>query len=72
MPEILPPNINKKEDITKNLFSQTIHFPVMRYYYQKAILQGEYVKLLDFNTDPYINATIGQKTVLQPMKFKDP
>lgn len=72
MPEILPPDINNKEDITKNLFSQTIHFPVMRYYYQKAIRQGEYANLLEFNTDPYLNATLGQKTVLQPMKFKTP
>lgn len=72
LPEILPPNIDNKEDITMNLFAQTIHFPVMRYYYQRAILNGEAANLLEFNTDPYLEATLGQKTVLQPMKFNSP
>lgn len=72
MPEILPPNIDKQEDLTMNLFAQTIHFPVMRYYYQKAIQNGEAAILLDYNSDPYLEATLGQKTVLQPMKFKSP
>jgi hypothetical protein len=72
MPEILPPNIDNKEDLTTNLFAQTIHFPVMRYYYQRAIQNGEAAILLDYNSDEYIDATLGQKTVLQPMKFKSP
>jgi hypothetical protein len=72
MPEILPPNIDKKEDLTTNLFAQTIHFPVMRYYYQRAIQNGEAAILLDYNSEPYLEATLGQKTVLQPMKFKSP
>lgn len=72
LPEILPPNIDKKEDFTMNLFAQTIHFPVMRYYYQKAIRNGEAANLLEYNTQPYLAATLGQKTVLQPMKFDKP
>lgn len=72
MPEILPPNIDNKQDFTTNLFAQTIHFPVMRYYYQRAIQNGEAASLLEFNSDAYKEATLGQNTVLQPMKFNSP
>jgi hypothetical protein len=72
MPEILPPNIDQKEDFTDNLFAKTIHFPVMRYYYQRAIQNGEAANLLEYNSEPYLEATLGQKTVLQPMKFDTP
>ena len=72
LPEILPPDVNDNNEITDNMFSKIIHFPVMRYYYQKAIRKGEEVSLLTYNSDPYLEATLGQKTVLQPMKFNTP
>ena len=72
MPEILPPDVESNEDLTTNLFAKTIHFPVMRYYYQRAIQRGEDVKNLEYNSEAYLNATIGQRTTLQPMKFKSP
>lgn len=72
LPEILPPDVNDKNEITDNMFSKIIHFPVMRYYYQRAIQRGEDVSLLTYNSDPYLEATLGQKTVLQPMKFETP
>lgn len=72
LPEILPPEVNNDNQITDNMFSKIIHFPVMRYYYQRAIQRGEDVIDLEFNSDPYLKATLGQKTVLQPMKFETP
>lgn len=72
MPEIMPPDAENEEDLTTNLFAKTIHFPVMRYYYQRAIQRGEDLKLLDFNSEPYEEATLGQKAAIQPMKFESP
>lgn len=72
MPELLPPDPENKEDLFTNIFSKTIHFPVMRYYYQRAILTGESIKDFEFNSDDYYRATLGQKTALQPMKFQSP
>lgn len=72
MPELLPPDPENKEDLFTNIFSKTIHFPVMRYYYQRAILTGERIKDFEFNSEDYYRATLGQKTALQPMKFQTP
>lgn len=72
MPELLPPDPENKEDLFTNIFSKTIHFPVMRYYYQKAIMYGESIKDYEFNSEDYYRATVGQKTSLQPMKFQSP
>ena len=72
MPELLPPDPEKREDLFTNIFSKTIHFPVMRYYYQRAILTGESIKDFEFNSEDYYRATLGQRTALQPMKFQSP
>lgn len=72
MPEILPPDPEAKEDLYTNIFSKVIHWPVFRYYYQKSIKAGEKISSLDFNSEPYIYATIGQQTALQEMEFKSP
>lgn len=69
MPEILPPDAEEGQDIYTNLFAQTIHFPVMRYYYQRALMNGEELIGYDFNSPEYIESTIGQKTCLQPIGF---
>lgn len=72
MPELLPPDPEEKENLFTNIFSKTIHFPVMRYYYQRSILTGESIKDFEFNSEDYYRATLGQKTGLQPMKFQTP
>lgn len=71
MPELATPDPTVGEDLYTNTFSKTIFFPLMRYYYQKAINLGESIKDLNFNSQDYIVSTLGQKTALQPMKFKD-
>lgn len=72
MPELLPPNPEEREDIFTNVFSKTIHFPVMRYYYQRAMIQGNKISTIAFDSPEYIEATLGQKTALQPMNFASP
>lgn len=72
MPELLPPDLDKGQTIYTNLFSKVIHWPVFRYYYQRAIHNGEALDGIEFNSEEYINSTIGQKTALQRAKFMDP
>lgn len=72
MPELLPPDPEQREDIFTNIFSKTIHFPVMRYYYQRSIMAGEVLSGIDFNSDEYMEKTLGQKTALQSMDFASP
>lgn len=72
MPEILPPDAENREDLYTNLFSKVIHWPVFRYYYQKAIQNGEVISDYEFNSEDYIYETVGQKTALQNMKFVNP
>lgn len=72
MPELLPPDIKMDEQLTTNLFARTIHWPVLRYYYQRAIWNGEKLSGLEYNSEEYIENTIGQRTALQRMKFDDP
>lgn len=72
MPELLPPDIKMDEQLTTNLFARTIHWPVLRYYYQRSIWNGEKLAELDYNSEEYIENTIGQRTALQRMVFDDP
>nr|DAU23778.1 MAG TPA: hypothetical protein [Caudoviricetes sp.] len=65
------------DNLYKNGFSETIHFPLLRYYYQQALergsnlVSGSYADL-EPNDTRYIAATIGNKTALQPIKFMSP
>lgn len=75
MPEIP----NDADDIygEKNYFAKQIYFPIMRYYYQRLIRNGEYIKKYEFNSEEYNKAIFGSSeyymnTCLQPMQFKDP
>lgn len=72
MPEVLPPDINAGEDIFTNLFAKTIHWPVFRYYYQKIIQNGEVLDSIEYNSDEYVEKTLGQRTALQKSHFKTP
>lgn len=70
------PQNQTSDDLYKNGFSETMHFPLMRYHYQKALERGNDLKLGDFknvapNNKDYIKQTIGNKTALQPMDFSD-
>jgi len=71
MPEIPIPDRTDEDAYNTNLFAGTICFETMRWHYQRPILRGEEIKDLDFNDPEYIDATFGQRTALQPMKFKD-
>ena len=72
MPQMSAPEQEEGEDLFTNVFSQAIHYPLMRFYYQKAIQAGEVLKDIEFNSDEYLEKTVGAKTALQPVDFKDP
>ena len=57
-----------------NYFALSINWKTMRYYYQRAIRRGNYLKSLKLAADneKYVQATMGQVTSLQPMDFVDP
>lgn len=61
----------------KNGFSETIHFPIFRYYYQQALERGSNLVSNEYegiapNDSKYIKATIGNRTALQPISFMHP
>lgn len=72
MPEILPPDIASGESIETNMFAKTIHWPVFRYYYQRALWAGEVLKDIEYNSEEYIDRTLGQRTALMPTSFETP
>ena len=65
------PNESSNEKYTTNMFARTINYGVMRYYYQRAIQQGEKFKNIDPTSQEFIENTMGNKTKLMPMNFKD-
>ena len=77
MPSQAAPDITGEHGLYVNGFSETMHFPLLRYFYQRALERGEDLKNGSLQEVPpnhpdYINATIGNKTALQPMDFKEP
>lgn len=73
MPELpLPYEIDGVKGLDENVFASVIHFPLMRYYYQRLLQKGEEIKNYDVTSEEYIKATYGSITPLIPMKFKDP
>ena len=58
----------------KNWFGLSINWEVFRYYYQRPIRRGDFLKTIgwDFNSDHFINATCGNLTSYMPMEFNDP
>lgn len=71
MPELPLPELLKEEDLYINMFARCIHYPVMRWYYQRLLQKGEKVKNLTFNSKEYIAETFGSNTALVPMDFDD-
>lgn len=71
MPELPLPELLTAEDLSINMFSRCIHYPVMRWYYQRLLQKGEKIKNLEFNSPEYIGNTFGSNTALVPMKFGD-
>lgn len=71
MPELPLPELLKEEDLHINMFARCIHYPVMRWYYQRLLQRGEKIKNLEFNSEEYIAATFGSNTALIPMEFED-
>lgn len=61
-------------DKYRNWFEKTINWKTFRYYYQRPIRRGDYLKVLnyDFNSEEYIYFTCGGLTSLIPMSFQDP
>lgn len=72
MPQMSTPDQEEGEDLFTNVFSQAIHYPLMRFYYQRCIQAGEELKELSFESDEYLEKTLGAKTSLQPVDFKEP
>ena len=73
MPELpLPNDISKISDLSTNPFARTIHYPLMRYYYQRLLEKGNMIQNYDFNSDEYLKATYGNRTALIPMQFNTP
>lgn len=56
-----------------NGFSAAINWPVMRYYYQRALINGNSLlnSGLEINSKEYLKRTLQNRTALQPMSFKD-
>ena len=55
----------------RNYFSSSINWKVFRYYYQRALINGNElsVKNFDFNSYQYTKEHLKNHTILQPMKF---
>jgi hypothetical protein len=73
MPELPVPDSTKGESMHKNMFASCISFETMRWYYQQPLIRGNELKAKNYDagSTEYINATFGNKTVLQPMEFGD-
>ncbi len=68
MPE-LPHSFH--DDMTYfNAFSTSFNFPLMRWYYQRALKTGNQLKGISPNSIAYMHKTLGNKTALIPMEFK--
>jgi hypothetical protein len=72
MNELPLPDPDKGENFNTNIFARTINYGVMRYYYQRAIQNGEDIKSIDSTSQEFVEKTMGHKTSLVPMEFKDP
>lgn len=61
-------------NVYHNWFEKTINWKTFRYYYQRPIRRGDFIKTLnyDFNSEEYIAMTSGAMTSLVPMSFQDP
>ena len=71
IPDIIDPFA--KSDKYFNYFSSAINWPVMRYYYQQPLLNGDILadKQYEFNSDEFNSATMKNKTLLMPMDFSN-
>ena len=68
MPE-LPHSFH--DDMTYfNAFSTCFNFPLMRWYYQRALKTGDKLRGVSPNSIAYMHTTHGNKTALIPMEFK--
>jgi len=56
-----------------NGFSAAFNWPVMRYYYQRALINGNALlnSGLEINSKGYLKKTLENRTMLQPMPLKD-
>ena len=72
--EVVDKTLPARKNNYTNYFALSINWKTMRYYYQRAIRRGNYLKSLKLaaDNDKYIHATMGQVTSLQPMDFVDP
>ena len=70
MPELF--NFASENNYEGNLFSASINWQVMRYYYQRCIRKGDTLAAsgYKFNTKEYNNLMVGNRTTLVPMAFK--
>lgn len=67
MPELPVPTGDEESFV--NMFSKTIRFDLMRYYYQQSILKGEELSNIEYNSREFNEFVIDKRTSLSPMKF---
>ena len=64
-------NLAEKESFS-NYFSQSFNWKTARWYYQRALMKGDAMKGMKFNSDSYNLRMIQNRTALIPMSFKNP
>ena len=72
VPELLVKNVAELGTY-RNWFSTAFNWDTMRWYYQRPIMNGDALseKDYDFNSDPFYQATLMNRTMLMPFQFKD-
>lgn len=64
-------SFNAQANNNGNWFSSAFNWPVMRYYYQRFIQNGQELhKIVDANSKEYNKLILKSRTALQPMDFK--
>lgn len=72
MPELPVPTYDDEDSWKQNTFARCIHYPVMRWYYQRLLQKGNELENLEANDPEYISKTFGESTPLVPMQFLTP
>lgn len=72
VPELLVKNVADLGTY-RNWFATAFNWDTMRWYYQRPIMNGDDLseKDYDFNSDPFYQATLKNRTMLMPFQFKD-
>lgn len=73
MPEVPIPDYEDEDTWKINAFARTIHYPLLRWYYQRLLRLGNELANYDAISAEYISQTVlSGAPPLVPMQFKDP